>query len=350
MIISLSSSFPRLQVVSAFLWLIALIIYTYAIAIHVRSSTPPCPCEEYVEAFLPFNRSAWTPPLGDDKHCYDAVRWALQQDAAGKVKIDTFITKDVKQNNLTVRVNGTIEVRRKSHKAGKNGTFYGRRYNGSEPLDKEIYLNYFVGEKERRGIFVEVGAGDGTRDSVTKFFEETLGWVGLLIDGGTRIKSRNSVTKGMKEVICSPEMEGKRLKWIGKGKSAGLETYMSEAHVKKHEVRWGRDWKKKARNVTCMALGTALEKSGIGVADLLVVSVNGAEKEVLSGLDEDKVHVRVIVVEVGIADGSREREIRKTLLEKGFCFSHRMQRNELWVGDEVLKLRHCAWAALKNDP
>ena len=47
---------------------------------------------------------------------------------------------------------------------------------------QDQYVAERFGLTERGGFFVEMGARDGVDDSNTKFFEETLGWRGLLVE------------------------------------------------------------------------------------------------------------------------------------------------------------------------
>lgn len=239
----------------------------------------------------------------------------------------------------------------KSWTKGSTGKFYGKvDKEGGDPPDREAYVSFFVGKEEKGGTFVEIGAGDGMTASVSRFFEESLGWHGLLIDGSIKMSARGPATKNLNSTVCHPRMEGQKVKWIGIGEGAGVEMYMSKEHIARYEHEWGEAWKEKGKAVKCAALGKLLEKAGIGTVDLMIVSVNGAESAVLEGLDVDHVHVKVVVVNVDKGDAEKEREVRKVLLEKGMCFSHRVGRNEFWVGDGVMKIAHCAWAAFKEDP
>lgn len=263
------------------------------------------------------------------------------------------IAEFAKRGNEFSDADTTGSVTRQRMGSGGVGKFYGKAdETGSDPPDREAYVSFFAGKKGKKRTFVEVGAGDGVRGSTSRFFEESLGWHGLLIDGEVKIHGRASTTKVLNAVVCHPQMEGQKVKWVGKGEGSGVEVYMSKEHIERYVREWGEEWREKGKIVKCVALGWLLEKADIDVVDLMIVSVNGAESAVLEGLDARLVHVRVAIVEVGEEgeDEEKEREVRKVLLEKGLCFSHRVGKNEFWVGDEGLKIAHCAWAALKEDP
>lgn len=261
------------------------------------------------------------------------------------------VARRAKRESISSNVDTMEAMTRRWKRRGDGGKFYGKVDEaGGDPPDREAYVSFFVGNEGQGRTFVEVGAGNGVRGSTSLFFEESLGWHGLLIDGAVKVSGRAPTTKVVNAVVCHPRMEGQKVKWVGNGEGGGVEMYMSKEHTDRYSKDWGKDWRGKEKAVKCVALGGLLEAAGIDVVDLMIVSVNGAESAVLEGLDVNRVHVGVAVVKVGEGDERREREVRKVLLERGLCFSHRAGRNEFWVGAEVLKIAHCGWAALKEDP
>ena len=52
--------------------------------------------------------------------------------------------------------------------------------------DLEIYSHFFSDKvdfyKENQGYYIEIGASDGVKFSNTKFFEDEMGFVGILIE------------------------------------------------------------------------------------------------------------------------------------------------------------------------
>jgi hypothetical protein len=56
------------------------------------------------------------------------------------------------------------------------------RFYSQSSEDKFIYENFFSGHMSRQGVYLEMGALDGSLYSNTKFFEIELGWTGILIE------------------------------------------------------------------------------------------------------------------------------------------------------------------------
>lgn len=345
-------------------------------------SARDCDCEQLVAAYsLPIGTNNSDFGAEDDFNvaCADPIRWTMrtenktltksvrpivppgkklgkspQTENGTKTAIKTLTTAKVQRSNM--------RPFRPAHLLKNNYKFYGFAGNDDEePPDREAYISFFVDDhitENRTGTFVEVGAGDGQRHSNTLFFEESLGWGGLLIEGEKDIAKkllsnhslRASRTKRLNSTICEPKLEDQEVRYAGVGDGAGVESYMSKEHVRRYEGSWGPSWRQRARLAKCSTLHTILEREGIGSVDLMTISVAGAEKAAIEGLDEKKVHVRALVVAMENEHGGRERAIRKLLMEKGFCFAHRHGRNEYWVADDILKRAHCAWAGLREDP
>lgn len=381
---SSSQDLRRSDKIRNLLWAFVFVIYTWAVSVRGRLSAKNCDCEQLVAAYsLPIGKNLSALEGEDDVNeaCYDPIRWALWTE-------NTTLTKKVRSivppgkklsdkatamNKTRTRTNTTaanqprsaqqaMKPFRPAHQLLRKHKFYGFAGNATEdPPDREAYISFFIDDQitaNKTGMFVEVGAGDGRRHSNTLFFEESLGWGGLLIEGneetGKQLHSnktrRASHTKRVKAAICEPKLEDQEVRYVGAGDGAGLERYMSKEHVRRYEASWGRGWRQRAMLTKCTTLRSVLEDAGIGSVDLMTINVAGAEKATIEGLDVKKVHVRVLVVAMENENGGTERTIRKLLMQKGFCFAHRLGRNEYWVADDVLKREHCAWAGLREDP
>lgn len=344
-----------------------------------------CDCERLVAAYsLPIgSNSSLIDAEGDETvACAYPIRWtSRKENKAVATNLSTIVPPGKKLGKTPALKNGTSEATkttaenkqasassstmrpfRPAHLLKNNYTFYGFASSHDEdPPDREAYISFFVEDrmtKNRSGTFVEVGAGDGKRHSNTLFFEESLGWGGLLIEGDQKDPKkmpspenrRAARTKRLNYTICAPDKEGEEVRFVGNGDGAGVEVYMPKYHLQRFESSWERNWKQNASLAKCSTLRTVLERERIGSVDFMSMNIAGAEKAAIEGLDETKVHVRVLVVTMEKEHGGIERAIRKLLMGKGFCFSHRLGANEYWVGDDVLKRAHCAWVGLRQDP
>lgn len=179
----------------------------------------------------------------------------------------------------------------------------GKKYFGLNKLDKKIleYVNY------KNGFFVELGANDGITQSNTKHFELYKGWRGILIEPNpkqyqrlTNFRSKKSrffncacvsfdfpksSIQLMYSNLMSVALEGRndiqdRIAHAIKG----------EAHSDREKIF---EFQAQARTLQSI-LDESLSPS---VIDLLSLDVEGAELEVLGGVDFDKTNFRFIVIE-----------------------------------------------------
>lgn len=121
-------------------------------------------------------------------------------------------------------------------------------------------------EPPSRGVFVDIGAGDGVRGSNTLYFE-TVGWHGLCVDPDPRnhgpLRRRRCVTDA-RAISSTPgpqpfSLYGRKSSWSGLG-------------------RRGRGYR--SITVDCVRLDTLLTHVGITTIDLLSIDVEGTELDV----------------------------------------------------------------------
>lgn len=167
--------------------------------------------------------------------------------------------------------------------------------------DVELYNGLFCGKTN--GSFVEIGALNGKFISNTKFFDDHMGWSGLLIEATpsnneqiatNRPDPLNLIYKGG---VC-PDEQGQMdfmIKVGGNGGTNGAPETMTAAHAKK--------WAKKMQKITvaCKSLTTLinefLKKSGKDHIDFFSLDVEGAELLVLKTFDF-KVPVHNFMIEM----------------------------------------------------
>ena len=62
----------------------------------------------------------------------------------------------------------------------------GKRERSRSGEDQFVYEALFKARPDVRGTYLELGAYDGRQESNTRFFDECLGWEGLLIEGNPK--------------------------------------------------------------------------------------------------------------------------------------------------------------------
>ena len=200
-------------------------------------------------------------------------------------------------------------------------TFYSQQ--GEDIFVYKHFLNQTVPD----GIFVEVGAYDGVAGSNTKFFEDVLGYTGLLIDPLTeyigRIKAERPRSNHF-PVAIHPTLNA--VPFLGTAPTAGIPDAMSMNHKQVWHPSGGEIY-----NVPAFRLADILGATDIRHIDFLSIDVEGGEQLVLESIDWDAVEIFVIVIELDGANGEKDENCRRILQKAGFVFQTFLGNNDLWV-------------------
>lgn len=211
------------------------------------------------------------------------------------------------------------------------GAFAGRRFRvrkrvlmegGKSQAGEDLFLyeNFFFGRKG--GTFLEMGALDGVTYSNSYFFEKSMDWSGLMIEGsptlyGKLVRNRPGVV-ALNAMVCD---EARELHWIdqaitGEGSTAvgGAWELMPEAFRAKHHGKLSPAEVAKLPTVPCVSLADVLGRFGVRHVDLFSLDVEGAEASVLRTIDFDRFAASVIVLEMRGSDS----EALTILKEKGY--------------------------------
>jgi FkbM family methyltransferase len=177
--------------------------------------------------------------------------------------------------------------------------------------DKWIVENVPLPE---RGVFVEVGAADGVTDSNTLYFEEELGWTGLLIEPDpnplkqTKLRERKArISRTAIGLKARPFFVNTRHPYLSGFNGVGSEL-----------------------NLPVDTLGNVLRENGIGEIDLLSVDTEGTELEVWESFDPNLHRPKVVVIEwMTLGMPTREVEIRLRL--KDYKLRHMTDCNMIFL-------------------
>lgn len=192
--------------------------------------------------------------------------------------------------------------------------------------DREVYQTFFENPKVRNGFFVELGAFDGLNLSNTKFFEDYLGWTGLLIEPTpdqfaklTRNRPRCILVHA---AVSSTKGE---VTFLGKGGTAGMVDTMSNTFIQQEHADKGE----KPYKVPSMPFRDILHANGVKKIDFLSLDVEGAEFEVLNTHDWN-IPVRVFAVELDGHNPSKDQKCRDILAKNGYKHIKTVDVSELW--------------------
>lgn len=176
-------------------------------------------------------------------------------------------------------------------------------------------LEHFFSDR-RKGFFVEIGTVEGVDLSNTWYFEQALGWDGLLIDANPRYCEAATRQRRAQVINCALADHEGRMLFLDAGYVGGLLRYMPPQQILEIEYYEGPklapigvSW------VDTKRLDSVLAERGVHHVDYLSIDVEGAEPQILSTIDFSKVRVHVMTVE---AKGPALQAIRAVLEPAGF--------------------------------
>lgn len=169
-------------------------------------------------------------------------------------------------------------------------------FRSSNNEDKAIYT-LFREQFETLGLgghYLELGAFDGKTESNTRFFDDCLGWTGLLIEGNPRkyaalTKNRPHAHRMSFAASCSSEEEqqGKTVTFhAAEFTNAGVERYAKDYPLGYKTV-----------DVPCGSLTQKVQDILDGRVHFFSLDVEGSEPSILKHLDFTKVQIDILMVE-----------------------------------------------------
>lgn len=218
-----------------------------------------------------------------------------------------------------------------------------KTYSFYSQQGEDIFIyKHFLNQHVTDGVFVEVGALDGVAGSNTKFFEDVLGYSGLLIEPQPEYIERMKAERPRSNVFpfaIHPTLSSVVL--LGTCATAGIPDTMSQPH----QQLWYPDGGL-MRNVPAFRLADILGATDIKHIDFLSIDVEGAEHLVLSSIVWDAVEIYVIVIELDGANPDKDTDCRNILKNAGFSFQTYLGNNDVWVNLQYSK-RHSRYGPIE---
>mmetsp|Transcript_3437 Transcript_3437/g.12239 ORF Transcript_3437/g.12239 Transcript_3437/m.12239 type:complete len:323 (+) Transcript_3437:3216-4184(+) len=159
---------------------------------------------------------------------------------------------------------------------------------------EDALLDHHVFKGRTGGIFLEIGGLDGLKFSNSWYFEQSLCWRGILIEGlpssFEKMKNNRPLAVNIGRAVCS--QAGVVSYVIGNNSAtAGLERHMDEDF----KQMWHKSSNKV--DVCCNPMNEILQPIMVPYLNLLSIDVEGAEEIILKTIDWANLPVEVIVVE-----------------------------------------------------
>lgn len=203
--------------------------------------------------------------------------------------------------------------------------------------DKMVYERYF--KDKRNGFFIELGAVDGLKFTNTKFFEETLGWTGILIEPQTNMYERIAFYRPNCKAynVAISDQEGPLTMLVNNNSNpiAAAVSSLETNIVPEFQHRFRLEQK---IQVNTAKFSDILKENSITKVDLLSLDVEGSEYDVLLTWNWD-VPISVILMETLAEFESVSVKCRELLTSKGYVYDCNCpNENELWVHPSFVKV------------
>lgn len=196
--------------------------------------------------------------------------------------------------------------------------------------DKYLYERFF--KDYPKGVYFEAGALDGMKYSNTLFFEETLGWRGILVEPNpTQFVALQKRRGGSGHNIClntlisdSPDP----VEFIYSDDQHAAVSAISATAPPSHHIDYYQHISTKRLLLQPQTLNQVLKKdAAIPLIDLFVLDVEGHEMNVLRSFSWE-IPIRVMMIEN--LDPSN-REIHDLITSKGYVYDGAFQQNEIYL-------------------
>jgi FkbM family methyltransferase len=235
--------------------------------------------------------------------------------------------------------------------------FSPRRYElgYQSQMGQDLFLNRWLFKDRGPGFFVDVGAFDGDLGSNTAFFEKRLGWKGIAFEPNPPAYAALRRTRSCEAIQgCAYNRNGE-VKFLALAEKdqrqrtqdvlrpANLSSLALDPHhgavmlsgIREHIDNMPRVdqaselWNLEQELVTvpCHRIDSVLEGSGVRTVDYLSIDVEGAELQVLQGIDFAKFHVNVI----GVERSATFPDVYRLLTEAGFDYHGLLFFDEIFV-------------------
>lgn len=181
--------------------------------------------------------------------------------------------------------------------------FRRKKYFGQRFIDFDLrkYLNF------DNGFFIEMGAMDGIKYSNTLHLEKYKNWKGVLVEPSIsnyeKCKNNRPVSSVFNYLCSSFENSGKEMLFYDIGEMSFSKVEDTDINYEKHldearKILSKYSIEEKKYPIKCIAITELLEISAAPkLINFFSLDVEGAELEVLSGLDFDKYLIQFLLIE-----------------------------------------------------
>jgi FkbM family methyltransferase len=225
-------------------------------------------------------------------------------------------------------------------------------------MGQDLFLNRWLFKNRGPGFFVDVGAFDGELGSNTAFFEKRLGWKGIAFEPNPpeyaalrRTRSCQAIQgcaynrdgevsflalaekdqrRRREDILRPPNLSSLALDpHHGAVMLSGIRDHIDNMpRVDQARELWNLD--QKLVTVPCRRIDHVLDEAGVTTVDYLSVDVEGAELQVLQGIDFARFRINVI----GVERSASFPDVHRLLGDAGFEYHGLLFFDEIFVHRE----------------
>ncbi len=192
---------------------------------------------------------------------------------------------------------------------------------------------------KEKGVFVDIGAHDGITYSNTFFFEKFRGWSGVCVEPVPEIFAKlkmnrkciliNGAISNSNKIVDFKRVYGERLEML-----SGILENQDESHSERIEHHVNKNESKyEIIKMQTYTITNVLQEHNLLEIDYVSIDVEGAELEVLSSFDFDKIKVNYITVE----NNNKDQKISNFLSKSGFIFAFHYGADEFHIRKDLYK-------------
>jgi hypothetical protein len=199
------------------------------------------------------------------------------------------------------------------------------RYIFYSQLCEDLFIfKNFINKKVEDGIFIELGAMNGITYSNSKFFEDNLGFTGVLIEPTNQYNHLVINRPNCKNYNYAIYDKEENVQFIGEYATAGIlkniPDFMYNMHLKGHPIY----------DVPGIPIKNILNKENITYIDLFFIDVEGGEQIILETMDWT-IPVYLIIIEMHNIDIEKDNNCRNILKNNSFTYYNTICCNEIWI-------------------
>ena len=200
---------------------------------------------------------------------------------------------------------------------------------------EDEFLNNRYFKNKKNGLYIELGALDGVLYSNTKFFEDHLGWKGILIEPHPykfALLKKNRPNNFLFNTLISCIEKEVIFRYFVDNYAgvSGVEETLPKEHFSNFFNKINYEPQQKII-IKPKSFTEIIKSTGVIHIDLLSLDVEGHELEVLMSWDFS-IPIDVILIEtLGGSQCEKEELCRQLLIKNGYRFDVKYKHNEVFI-------------------